>query len=36
MPYFRMGTISLVCLVALWITPGSAQDKFTMGMGGST
>jgi len=36
MQRFRMCAMSLVCLVALWIAPGSAQDKFIMGMGGST
>jgi len=36
MQRFRMCAMSLVCLVALWVAPGGAQDKFTMGMGGST
>ena len=36
MQRFKMCTLSLVCLVALWIASGSAQDKFIMGMGGST
>jgi len=36
MQRFRMCAMSLVCMVVLWIAPGSAQDKFIMGMGGST
>lgn len=36
MQRFRMCAVSLVCIVALWSAPSGAQDKFTMGMGGST
>jgi hypothetical protein len=36
MQRFRMCVMSLVCIVALWSAPGRAQDKFIMGMGGST
>jgi len=28
--------MSVLFVVALWAMPSSAQDKFTLGMGGST
>jgi hypothetical protein len=31
-----IGVMGLVCMVAVWTVPSSAQDKFVMGMGGST
>ena len=36
MQRFAIGVMSLVVVVSLWGAPASAQDKFTMGMGGAT
>jgi hypothetical protein len=33
---FARCTLGLVWMVALWAAPAGAQDKFTLGMGGST
>jgi hypothetical protein len=36
MQRFGIGVMGLVFMVAVWAVPGGAQDKFVMGMGGST
>ena len=36
MKRFSMCVMGLVCAVSLGGMPASAQDKFTMGMGGGT
>ena len=36
MQRFGIGVMGLVCMVAVWAVPSGAQDKFSMGMGGST
>ena len=36
MQRFSRYAMSLVFVAALWAAPSGAQDKFTLGMGGST